>query len=667
MIADAGRAALLVAFLLAVYGVIGGIVAGRWQREDVLLSVRRAVWACFALVLVAAAALIVSLVTKDYSLRFVALYTSNDAPLNYAVTSMWAGNAGSLVLWVVVLMLFTSIVALTTRRQYRELAPYALAVLMGIAVFFLTMINFLDSPFQRLPVPPSDGRGLNPLLENFWMQLHPPALYLGYVAASVPFAFAIAALITRRLDDEWIKGTHRWTLLTWGFLSLGNLLGAKWAYETLGWGGYWGWDPVENAAILPWLTATAFLHSVMIQERRGMLKVWNVSLIVATFCLTIFGTFLVRSGVLTSVHSFGLSSLGPFFFAFLALVTLGSIALILSRLKDLQSDATLDSVLSRESSFLLNNLLLIGAAFAIFWGTVYPLVSEATRGLKVTVGAPYYDEVVGPILLAVFLLMGIGPLIAWRRATVANLIRNFRWPVLGGLLTFGLCLALGFHQRSTLLAAPVLGFVAGSVIVEFYRGTRARMRGFGEPLALAFGRLFVRHPSRYGGYLVHVGMVVIAVGVIGSRVYQDAVETTLQPGSTMQIGAYTLRYDGLQQTATPTREVNRATVAVLVNDRQVGTLFPEKNFFPVQQQPQSIIGLRSTLVDDLYVVLAAWQPTGEITVKAYLNPLVAWIWIGGAVALLGCLICFLPGPKPTRSRRANQEPSPALAATGERR
>jgi cytochrome c-type biogenesis protein CcmF len=667
MIADAGRAALLVAFLLAVYGAGAGIVAGRWRREDVLLSVRRAVWACFALVTIAAAALIASLLTKDYSLRFVALYTSNDAPLNYSITSMWAGNAGSLLLWVVVLLLLSSIVAATTRTQYRELAPYALAVLSGIAVFFLTMINFLDSPFQRLPATPPDGRGLNPLLENFWMQIHPPALYLGYVAASVPFAFAVAALLTRRLDDEWIKATHRWTLLTWSFLSLGNLLGAKWAYETLGWGGYWGWDPVENAAFMPWLTATAFLHSVMIQERRGMMKVWNVSLIVATFCLTIFGTFLVRSGVLTSVHSFGLSSLGPFFFAFLGFVILASIALIVTRLRDLQSDATLDSLLSRESSFLLNNLLLIGAAFAIFWGTVYPLVSEATRGLKVTVGPPYYDEVVGPILLGLFVLMGIGPLIAWRRATVTNLIRNFRWPVLAGLLTLAACLLLGLRQTPTLLAAPVLGFVLGGVALEFFRGVRARMRGFGEPLHLAFSRLFVCHPSRYGGYLVHVGMVLIAVGVIGSKVYQDAREATLQPGGSTEIGAYTLRYDGLHQTATPTREVNRASLAVLVDGRPVGTLSPEKNFFPVQQQPQSIVGLRSTLTDDLYVVLMAWQPNGEITLKSYVNPLVAWIWIGGAVALLGSLVCFLPGPRPTRSRRVSEEPTPAMAAAGEPR
>ncbi|GIW06745.1 MAG: cytochrome c biogenesis protein CcmF [Dehalococcoidia bacterium] len=658
MIADAGRAALLVALILASYGVAAGIFAGRTRRDDVLLSVRRAAWACFALVLVAAAALIASLVAKDYSLRFVALYTSNDAPLNYAVTSMWAGNAGSLLLWVVVLMLFTSIVALTTRHQYRELAPYALAVLMGVGVFFLTMINFLDSPFQRLPVPPPDGRGLNPLLENYWMQIHPPALYLGYVSAAVPFAFAVAALVTRRLDAEWIKGTHRWTLLTWAFLSLGNLLGAKWAYETLGWGGYWGWDPVENAAIMPWFTATAFLHSVMIQERRGMMKVWNVSLIVATFCLTIFGTFLVRSGVLTSVHSFGLSNLGPFFFGFLGFVILGSIALIVSRLKDLRSEATLDSVLSRESSFLVNNLLLIGAAFAIFWGTVYPLVSEATRGLKVTVGAPYYDEVVGPILLAIFLLMGIGPLIAWRRATAANLVRNFRFPIGVGLAALLACIALGLRQIPTLLAAPVLGFVLGGVILEFARGARARVRGFGEPWPTAFARLFARHPSRYGGYLVHVGMILIAVGVIGSKVYQDASEATLQPGGSTQIGGYTLRYEGLNQTATATREVNRATVAVLSDGRQVGTLYPEKNFFPMQQQPQTIVGLRSTLADDLYVVLAAWQPSGEITLKSYLNPLVAWIWIGGAVALLGSLVCFLPGPRPARTRRTQDEATP---------
>ncbi|MFN8535330.1 MAG: heme lyase CcmF/NrfE family subunit [Dehalococcoidia bacterium] len=667
MIADAGRAALLVALLLAVYGIVAGAFAGRTGRADLLLSVRRTVWACFALVIIAAAALIASLVTKDYSLRFVALYTSNDAPLNFAVTSMWAGNAGSLLLWVLVLLFFSSIVAVTTRTRYRELAPYTLAVLMGVAVFFLAMINFLDSPFQRLAAPVADGRGLNPLLENYWMQIHPPALYLGYVTASIPFAFAMAALLSRRLDDEWLKATHRWTLLTWTFLSLGNLLGAIWAYETLGWGGYWGWDPVENAAIMPWFTATAFLHSVMIQERRGMMKVWNMALIVTTFCLTIFGTFLVRSGVLTSVHSFGLSNLGPFFFGFLGLVILGSLILIVSRLKDLRSEATLDSALSRESSFLLNNLLLVGAAFAIFWGTVYPIVSEAVRGLKVTVGAPYYDEVVGPILLAMFFVMGVGPLIAWRRASVANLIRNFRIPIAVGVFTLLAALALGARQTPTLLAAPVLGFVAGGIALEFYRGIRARMRGFGEPIPLAFVRLFTRHPSRYGGYLVHVGMILLATGVIGSKVYQDAAEATLSPGQTTQFGRYTLRYDGLSQTATATREVNRATVGVLVDGRQVATLFPEKNFFPVQQQPQTVVGLRTTLVDDLYIVLAAWQPSGEVTLKLYLNPLVAWIWIGGAVALLGSFVCFLPGPKPARTRRSPSEPAPVLAVTGEGR
>ncbi|MCS7001832.1 MAG: cytochrome c biogenesis protein CcsA, partial [Dehalococcoidia bacterium] len=446
-------------------------------------------------------------------------------------------------------------------------------------------------------------------------------------------------------------------LVAWMFLSLGNLLGAKWAYETLGWGGYWGWDPVENAAILPWLTSTAFLHSVMIQEKRGMLKVWNMALIVSTFCLTIFGTFLVRSGVLSSVHSFGLSDLGPFFFGFLAFVILGSIALIVSRLSLLQSENTFDSLLSRESSFLLNNLLLVGAAFAIFWGTIYPLISEAVRGIKITVGAPYYDQVIGPIMLVMFLTMGVAPLIAWRRATAANFVRNFKLPIAAGAVTLAATIALGGRETPTLLAAPVLGFVIGGIALEFYRGVRARMRGHGEHVVLAFTRLITRNRSRYGGYIVHVGMVLIAVGVIGSKVYQTTTEATLMPGERVSTDAYTLEYVGLNQSATPTREVNAATLHIYQNGQRVGTMTPEKNFFPVQQQPQSVVGLRSTLANDLYVVLADWQPSGQISLKIYVNPLVAWIWIGGAVLLIGCVICFWPSDRGSRVA-----PSPSTGA-----
>lgn len=642
MVAEVGRAALLIAFLLAIYAVIGGLVATRIGRNDLIDSVRRAVVGVFILVLCSAGLLIYSLVVKDYSLKFVANYTSNDSPVNYAVTSFWAGNAGSLLLWVLVLSFFSSIVVYQTRVDNRVLSPYVAAVQMGIASFFLLMINFLDNPFQRNSFAPPDGRGLNPLLENYWMQIHPPSLYLGYVTFSVPFAFAIAALLSGRLGDEWIKATRRWAVLAWVFLSLGNLLGAKWAYETLGWGGYWGWDPVENAAFMPWLTGTAYLHSVLIQERRGMLKVWNLVLIVTTFCLTIFGTFLVRSGILTSVHSFGLSELGPYFFSFLAFVVLGSSALIIKRLGTLQSENQLDSLLSRESSFLLNNLLLVGAAFAIFWGTVYPLISEAARGIKITVGTPYYDEVVGPILWALFLLMGIGPLIAWRRATVQNLIRNFQLPLLFAGVFLLLSLALGVREFAALLGFPVLGFATGAIVLEFYRGIRARGKIAGENIFTGLAHLFARNRRRYGGYVVHLGMVFIAFGVIGSKVYQDTTEAELQPGGKASIGRYTVEYRGMKQSATPTREVNTATLLVSRDGRSVGTLDAEKNFFPVQQQPQTVVGLRSTLTEDLYVVLANYQPDGRVTLKIYLNPLVSWIWIGGGVLLLGGVICYWP-------------------------
>ncbi|HZY58325.1 MAG TPA: cytochrome c-type biogenesis CcmF C-terminal domain-containing protein, partial [Candidatus Binataceae bacterium] len=502
---------------------------------------------------------------------------------------------------------------------------------------------FVTRPFDAMIPAPAEGTDLNPLLQNYWMAIHPPSLYTGYVSTTVPFAFACAALITGRLDDGWIRSTRRWALFSWFFLSLGNMFGARWAYEVLGWGGYWAWDPVENAAFMPWLVMTAYLHSVMVQERKDMLKVWNLALIGLAFGLTLFGTFITRSGVISSVHSFTQSGLGPYFLGFLLLVVAVYTGLLLSRIKDLRSPAELESYLSREAAFLFNNLILVGIAFAVFWGTIFPVISEAVRGVKITVGPPFFNKVNGPLALALIFLMGVGPLIAWRRATRKNLLQSFAAPALAGVATGLLVFAWGIRGWYVLTGFSLAAFVLGTVIVEFERGVMARGRMVHESPPRALVNLVAKNNRRYGGYIIHIGVVFAFVAIIGSSFFKTEVKRSVREGQSFEVGPYRLVYLGLSSLDTAHMENLTARLNVMRHGKSVEVLEPAKLLYKRQQQPATKVAIRATLASDLYVVLAGVDAkSGLVTFDVFLTPLVSWLWLGGLMMALGTVVTMWP-------------------------
>jgi cytochrome c-type biogenesis protein CcmF len=639
-----GNLALAIALILAVYSIVANIYGARRSAPDFVVSARHALWAMCAMVTIAIVVLWVGLLRSDFSLEYVASYSSTTLPTIYKITSLWGGQQGSLLFWTWLLSIFTAIAAFQNRRRNPEIAPYALAVLAGVAIFFLLMLNFVTRPFDLLPVIPAEGSDLNPLLQNYWMAIHPPSLYTGYVSATVPFAFGAAALITGKLDDGWIRSTRRWAIFSWFFLTLGNMFGARWAYEVLGWGGYWAWDPVENAAFMPWLVMTAYLHSVMIQERKDMLKVWNLSLIGLAFGLTLFGTFITRSGVISSVHSFTQSGLGPYFLSFLIAVTLAYTALLIFRSKQLRSPAEFESYLSREAAFLFNNLMLVGIAFAVFWGTIFPVLSEAVRGVKITVGPPFFNRVNGPLALGLVFLMGIGPLIAWRRATADNLIRSFAGPTALGVATGIVAAVAGVRHWYVLTAYSLAAFVLGTVLVEFRRGMNARRHMVSEPRAKALVNLVAKNNRRYGGYIIHIGTIVAFVGIVGSSFFRTEVKKSVHQGDTFKIGSYTLLFQGLDTTDTAHLYSATARVQVLRPDgREITVMSPAKLFYKRPQQPATKVAIRSTPASDLYIVLAGIDDLGETaTFEVFLTPLVFWLWAGGLMMVLGTVVVMWP-------------------------
>ncbi len=641
MTADLGYGMTLIALGLAVYGGIAAGVGARTDRLALIESAQHAALGVFVLVTACFALLTYAFLTFDFSVRYVATNTNLGTPFYYRITGVWGALEGSIILWSWMLALYTIILIVRHRVGARELYPWALATMLGILAFFLLVMTVAAPPFQRqLPVP-ADGRGLNPLLEDTGMITHPIALYLGFTGFTVPFAFAMAALITGRIGDTWLVLTRRWTIVAWYFLSLGLLIGGWWSYHVLGWGGYWAWDPVENAAFMPWLTGTAFLHSVMIQERRRMLRLWNISLVILTFGLTLFGTFLTRSGVIASVHAFTQGSIGILFLSFLALVLLTALGLVAWRWEVLRSEGELDSVVSRESAFLFNNVLLIAAAFTVFFGTVFPLLSEAVRGVKVSVGAPFFNQVNVPLFLSLVFLMGVGPLIAWRRASLDNLRRNFLWPVALGIVAAAAAFALGVRSLLAALTFATTVFVAVTIAVDFTRATRARLR-VGESLLPAMGGLLLRHNRRYGGFVVHLGILIIALGVMGSHAWSVQTETTLHRGETAELAGYRFRFDGL----TAVEESNHFKVVgafTVSNGRVLGVLRPAKKFYPQEQAPIAYVDYRLGLREDLYLVLGDFARDGsQATIKLQVNRLVSWIWIGGFVLTLGALLAILP-------------------------
>ena len=641
MTADLGYGMTLVALGLAVYGGLAAGVGARTGRLALVESAQHAALGVFVLVTSCFALLTYAFLTFDFSVRYVATNTNLGTPFYYRITGVWGALEGSIILWSWMLALYTLILIVRHRVGARELYPWALATMLGILAFFLLVMTVAAPPFQRQTPVPADGRGLNPLLEDTGMITHPVALYLGFTGFTVPFAFAMAALITGRIGDTWLALTRRWTIVAWYFLSLGLLIGGWWSYHVLGWGGYWAWDPVENAAFMPWLTGTAFLHSVMIQERRRMLRLWNISLVILTFGLTLFGTFLTRSGVIASVHAFTQGSIGVLFLSFLALVLLTALGLVAWRWEAIRSEGELDSVVSRESAFLLNNVLLVAAAFTVFFGTVFPLLSEAVRGVKVSVGAPFFNQVNIPLFLSLVFLMGVGPLIAWRRASLDNLKRNFLWPVGLGIIVAAAAFALGVRSLLAALTFATTVFVAVTIVVDFTRATRARLR-LGESVLPAMGRLLLRHNRRYGGFVVHFGILIIALGVMGSHAWSVQTETTLRRGESAELAGYRFRFDGL----TAVEESNHVKVVgdfTVSNGRVLGVLRPAKKFYPQEQAPIAYVDYRLGLREDLYLVLGDFARDGsQATIKLQVNRLVSWIWIGGFVLTLGALLAILP-------------------------
>jgi cytochrome c-type biogenesis protein CcmF len=639
---ELGRAALIVTLGLVLYAVVAGAWAARTRRRRLAVSAQNALIGAFGATVVASLVLVAALVRHDFSFTYVADHTSRELPTGYTISAFWGGQEGSLLLWLLILTGYAATAVLLNRRSARDLVVWVVPVLGAVALFFAFLVVVVASPFATQAAP-ADGAGLNPSLQNPYMMAHPPLLYLGYVGLTVPFAFAIGSLLARRSDERWIVATRRWTLVAWTALGVGQLLGSHWAYEEVGWGGYYAWDPVENAALMPWLAATAFLHSVMIQEKRGMLKVWNVLLVIGAFMLSIFGTFLTRSGIVSSIHSFTESDIGPWFLAFIVGGTGGSLALVFARLPLLRAKTRLESLVSREATFLYNNLLFVALTLTILWGVVYPILSEAVRGESVTVGRSYYDFFLRAFGLPLLLLMGIGPLVAWRRASLRSLGRTFLWPLGVALAAGALLLALGAGSSIPgLIAYTFAAFVLGSIALEFARGTRARHALSGGSWPGAFSALVARNRRRYGGYVVHVAIVLLAIGIAGSSAYDTVREGKLSRGDTLAVGDYRLTYRGLEEREAANATEVRAVLDVSRGGDALGTVEAGKNAYTAERQVSNEVGIRSDLLtgEDLFVIAEQVNPDGTVYFRVFVKPLVNLIWLAGLVFLLGSLIAL---------------------------
>lgn len=655
MLAQLGQLSLLAAFVFAILSGLSSLLATVRHDERLAITGQRAMGVVTVLVTLAMVCLWRLIFLDDFTVEYVAGHSNRELPWAYKMGSLWSGQQGSLLLWTWILVLYCAAAIYTQRRRHNRLLPHAIVVMSGVAVFFLWLNNFESNPFARLvqvsggevvrAFSPQDGRGLNPLLQHPAMVIHPPILYMGYIGFVIPFAFAIAALWTRQLGSAWIITIRRWTLFTWAFLGVGILLGARWAYEELGWGGYWAWDPVENASLMPWLAGTAFLHSVVIQEKRGMLKVWNVSLICAAFLLCIVGTFLTRSGVVSSVHSFARSDIGVPFAIFIVALLVLSVGLIVARLPYLRSENRLDSLMSRESGFLFNNLLFLAMAVSVLVGTVFPIFSEMLTGRNVSVGQPFFNRVEIPLGLMVLFLTGAGPLLAWRKTSSRSLRRNFVVPVAAGLASLPLLLLAGVHGVWPLASLVLCTFTTACILQEFHKGARARVRQLGENYALATANLVRRNSRRYGGYVVHLGIVLLFVGLTGAAFVQEG-RFVLSVGEQATLGRFTVQLESLAEDENDNYWAGRAQVALYEDGVRQGTMHPEKRYYFASEQPSTEVAIASTAGTDLYLVYAGLDENGQRAVlQGYLNPLVAWIWVGGVVMLLGTGLCMLPPPR----------------------
>ncbi len=655
-----GYLAVLLGFLVSVYAVVAAL-AGRLRNNAFLeVSAQRAVLSAWLLVTAASGILLYAILTDDFRLSYVASRSNADLDLIYKFAAWWGGQEGSLLFWSWIAATYTFVAVHTGRKRHRNMISYVTAIMAGTQAFFLGLVAFAANPFAVIMSGPQitampDGNGLNPLLQHPMMAIHPPMLYLGYVGFTVPFAFAMASLITRQPGERWIHTTRIWTMVTWLFQGIGILLGARWAYVVLGWGGYWGWDPVENASLLPWITGTAFLHSVMMQEKKGMMKIWNIVLISATFFLCIFGTMMTRGGLVSSVHAFAESEIGIYFVWYLLLAIGITTYLILSRLDYLQSEAELDSVVSRESSFLFNNVILLASCFAVLWGTLFPVISEYVSGDKITVGAPFFNKVNVPIGLFLLFLTGVGPLFAWRRTSTESLRRNFQWPALASAALGAALFAAGIRHFYALVCFTLCAFVAITIAVEFYRGARVIQAGRGLAFVPAVLDLTHRNTRRYGGYLVHMAIVLMFIGFAGAA-FNLVQQQELAVGDSLAVGNYEFTLTGVTEADNANYYSAVARVDVAKNGDFLQTMLPERRFYHASEQPTSRVDVRYRLREDVYVVYAGQSNDGKNPiVQVYINPLVNWIWIGAFLLVFGTLVALVPNKvrrSPVRARAA---------------
>jgi len=643
--------AILVAAAITVLGALFAPVAIQLKRRDWLTMSYAAVYTNFFLVTVATLALVWGLVSHDFSISYVAQVGSRATPTFFTIISLWGALEGSIVFWAWVLALYAAAVVWFNRHREGNLVPYAAMTLLLVSLFFHILLIGPANPFQPVFPVPFDGPGPNPLLQNhILMAVHPPLLYLGYVGFSVPFAFAVGAMLAGEVaSDDWARLTRRWTLVAWGFLSAAIIAGMWWSYEVLGWGGYWAWDPVENASFIPWLTATAYLHSVMVQERRGMLKLWNLNLMVGTFVLTILGTFLTRSGIISSVHAFTQGTIGYYFLGFIAIVLLAALIMVAGNSDKLGSEGRLDAPLSRETAMLVQNLVFTTFMFTVLIGTLFPLVAEAVRGVKVSVGTPFFNRMSIPLMVALLFLMGVGPALPWKKAAGAELKGRLLPGIVLGVLLGAVALMAGARNAYAVLAYTFAGFAFGVNVGEIWRAARGRMSAHGEAFLAAFVRLFAANRRRYGGYVAHIGVVLVALGVTTSGTFKKEQEATLKPGASITVSGHTVRFKSAWGREEKQRQVIGATMEVMQDNRVVGVIEPRMNYYPTQQQPVPTPAVRSMLSGDLYLNLMAFKQDGSnVTVKVIWEPLVPWIWIGGLVVCLGAIIAAWP----TRGRDA---------------
>ena len=645
--ASLGTFLLLATFVVCSYATVASVVGARWRSRGLIDSGTGAFYLIAALMTVASVVMINAFLTNDYSIKYVAHYSDSVQPLFYKITSYWGGLDGSIMFWVFLLSLFGSLAVYVNRERHRELIPYVVAIISVTEMFFLYLMVVHKNPFTTsLANVPADGEGLNPLLQNFYMAIHPPSLYTGFVGMTIPYAFGMAALITGHLDDSWLRAVRRWTMVSWIILSFGLILGMLWAYEELGWGGYWAWDPVENAGLLPWFTATAFLHSVMVQERRSMLRVWNVTLVIMTFFLTIFGTFMTRSGVVQSVHAFGLdATLGWLFAGFMTVILVFSFGWVIYRLPLLRARNELDSWMSREAAFLVNNWILLFSAMFILFGTMFPTLSEAIRGERLTVGEEFFNKWMLPIGIALLLLTGIGPLLAWRKSTLTNLRNQFLWPLAAGVSTAAALAGFGMRQWNSLVCFALCALVAGTVAQEFWRGANVRQRSTGTDFFTALVGLVSRNKRRYGGYIVHLGIVLIMLGFAG-RGFKIDKQVMLKPGEQTTIGDFTVRNDGIKVSDDGQKQMVTGYMAIFKGGSQIDTMYPARWFYRKHEnEPTTEVAIRRSLAGDLYLTLAVNPKdvsTQNASLELFVNPLVDWIWFGFGVMAIGTGIALLP-------------------------